>query len=95
MEAADGMKTGFICDSGFNLVASATIDGRRLISVVMGAKSAPSRNVLTQVLLESAAVLAAEPIPPRRPVLADLANLPAGPSGPFSLNEMVCQGLAW
>jgi D-alanyl-D-alanine carboxypeptidase len=93
MEAADGMKTGFICDSGFNLVASASIDGRRLISVVMGAKSAPSRNVLSQVLLESAAVLAAEPIPPRRPVLADLANLPAAPSGPFSLNEMVCQGV--
>jgi D-alanyl-D-alanine carboxypeptidase len=93
MEAADGMKTGFICDSGFNLVASATIDGRRLISVVMGAKSAPSRNVLSQVLLESAAVLANDPIPPRRPVLADLANLPVGPSGPFSLNEMVCQGV--
>src|SRR5947209_3240362 len=28
---ADGMKTGFICASGFNLVASATRDGKRLI----------------------------------------------------------------
>ena len=28
---ADGMKTGFICASGFNLVASATRNGRRLI----------------------------------------------------------------
>src|SRR5262249_46583924 len=29
---ADGMKTGFICASGFNLVASATRDNRRLIA---------------------------------------------------------------
>jgi hypothetical protein len=29
-EGADGLKTGFICDSGFNVVASATRDGRRL-----------------------------------------------------------------
>ena len=36
---ADGMKTGFICASGFNLVASATRNGRRLIAVVLGAYS--------------------------------------------------------
>ena len=35
-EGADGMKTGFICDSGFNVVASATRDGRKLIAVVLG-----------------------------------------------------------
>src|SRR5215468_7950392 len=36
---ADGMKTGFICASGFNLVATATRGGKRLIAVVLGAKS--------------------------------------------------------
>ena len=35
-EGADGMKTGFICASGFNLVASATRNGKRLIAVVLG-----------------------------------------------------------
>ena len=30
MPEADGMKTGFVCNSGFNLVASATRGGRRL-----------------------------------------------------------------
>jgi len=40
---ADGMKTGFICASGFNLVATATRDGRRLIAVVLGAPSAAVR----------------------------------------------------
>jgi D-alanyl-D-alanine carboxypeptidase len=50
---ADGMKTGFICASGFNLVASATRHGRRLISVVLGAPSSPVRAEKTARLLES------------------------------------------
>src|SRR5207253_8949837 len=41
---ADGMKTGFICASGFNLVATATHGNKRLIAVVLGA---PSSAVLT------------------------------------------------
>ncbi len=36
---ADGMKTGFICASGFNLVATATRNGKRLIAVVLGSPS--------------------------------------------------------
>jgi D-alanyl-D-alanine carboxypeptidase len=49
---ADGMKTGFICASGFNLVASATRDGRRLIAVVLGAPSAAVRALKAAQLLE-------------------------------------------
>jgi D-alanyl-D-alanine carboxypeptidase len=41
---ADGMKTGFTCPAGFNVVASATHSGRRLIVVVLGAPSARTRN---------------------------------------------------
>lgn len=33
---ADGIKTGFTCGSGYNLVASATRNGRRLIGVLLG-----------------------------------------------------------
>jgi len=40
---ADGFKTGFICASGYNLVASATRNGKRLIAVVLGAPSATAR----------------------------------------------------
>ena len=36
---ADGMKTGFICASGFNVVATATRGGRKLIVVVFGSRS--------------------------------------------------------
>jgi D-alanyl-D-alanine carboxypeptidase len=49
---ADGMKTGFICASGFNLVASATRNGRRLIAVVFGAPSGPVRAVKAAAMLE-------------------------------------------
>ena len=51
-EGADGMKTGFICASGFNLVASATRNNKRLIAVVLGAKSSPYRGAKAAGLLE-------------------------------------------
>lgn len=43
-EGADGIKTGYIGASGFNLVASAKRDGRRLIGVVFGGRSAKARD---------------------------------------------------
>jgi D-alanyl-D-alanine carboxypeptidase len=49
---ADGMKTGFICSSGFNLVASATRDNRRLIAIVLGAPSSAVRAQKAAMLLE-------------------------------------------
>jgi D-alanyl-D-alanine carboxypeptidase len=50
---ADGMKTGFICSSGFNLVATATRDNRQLIVVVLGAPTSASRAQKAAELLES------------------------------------------
>jgi D-alanyl-D-alanine carboxypeptidase len=49
---ADGFKTGFICASGYNLVASATRDGKRLIAVVLGASSGHMRAVRAAQLLD-------------------------------------------
>jgi D-alanyl-D-alanine carboxypeptidase len=49
---ADGMKTGFICASGFNLVASATRNNKRMIAVVLGAPSSPVRAAKAAQLLE-------------------------------------------
>jgi len=51
-EGADGMKTGFTCDSGFNVVATASRDGRRIIAVVLGENSSGERNVRAAGLLE-------------------------------------------
>jgi D-alanyl-D-alanine carboxypeptidase len=49
---ADGMKTGFICASGYNLVATASRDGKRLIAVVLGAKTDNARAMNAAELFE-------------------------------------------
>jgi D-alanyl-D-alanine carboxypeptidase len=53
-EGMDGIKTGFINASGFNLAASAVRDNRRLIGVVMGGQSARSRDDHMAALLNAA-----------------------------------------
>ena len=50
---ADGMKTGFICDSGFNIVVSATRNGRKLVAIVLGEPSTRTRNARAAKLLEN------------------------------------------
>jgi D-alanyl-D-alanine carboxypeptidase len=49
---ADGMKTGFTCPAGFNLVASASRGGQRLIAVILGAPSASARTAKAAALLD-------------------------------------------
>jgi D-alanyl-D-alanine carboxypeptidase len=49
---ATGMKTGFICSSGYNLVASAERAGQGLIAVVLGATSSEERARLAAALLD-------------------------------------------
>lgn len=48
----DGIKTGFINQSGFNLAASAKRDGHRLIGVVFGGTTAKARNDRMAKLLD-------------------------------------------
>ncbi len=48
----DGIKTGYVTASGFNLVASARRDGVRLIGVVIGGKTAAVRNKQMEGLLD-------------------------------------------
>jgi D-alanyl-D-alanine carboxypeptidase (penicillin-binding protein 5/6) len=50
-DSVDGMKTGHTDDAGYCLVASATRDGMRIISVVMGTASAKSRIDGSQTLI--------------------------------------------
>lgn len=47
----DGMKTGFVCASGFNQVASATRNNKRLVSIVLGAVTATDRSEAAARLL--------------------------------------------
>lgn len=51
-DGVDGMKTGYICASGFNQITSATRNGRTLITVVMGADSLAARADISANLLQ-------------------------------------------
>jgi D-alanyl-D-alanine carboxypeptidase len=49
---ADGMKTGFICSGGFNVVATATRNDHRIVAIVMGQPSPRERDVKTADLFD-------------------------------------------
>jgi D-alanyl-D-alanine carboxypeptidase len=50
---ADGLKTGFTCGSGYNLVASAVRGGRRVIGVLLGGLTSDQRYRETTDLLDA------------------------------------------
>ncbi len=51
-DGAIGMKTGFVCASGFNVVALAERGGQTLLAVVMGANSSSERTVQAAQLFD-------------------------------------------
>ncbi len=54
LPGADGMKTGFTCAAGFNIVVSAQQGGRHLIAVVLGSPTVKERNARAAQLLQNA-----------------------------------------
>jgi D-alanyl-D-alanine carboxypeptidase len=81
-----GMKTGFICASGYNLVAAAKRGGRTLVAVVLGAGSAADRNETAARLLDEGF---ANWFTGAKPDLATFQTTPA--SGPAAdLRDLVC-----
>lgn len=52
VRGVNGIKTGYIRASGFNIVTSYDADGRQLIVVVMGADSARQRNDHVEALIQ-------------------------------------------
>ncbi len=82
----DGIKTGYTAESGFNLLTSVHHDGRYLVAVVLGGRSAAQRDAHMRALItaniELAAARRAAPLltlrlasrgEPRRPALARMA----------------------
>jgi D-alanyl-D-alanine carboxypeptidase len=87
---ADGFKTGFICASGYNLVASATRNGKRLIAVVLGASSGRARAVKAAQLLERG--FANNTMTWLRPTLGTVDNLAPIDASPPNLRDEMCGG---
>jgi D-alanyl-D-alanine carboxypeptidase len=72
----DGIKTGYINASGFNLVASVKRDGRRVIGVIFGGRTGRERDDQMIGMLDQAfAALEGTP----RPVVTLLADMPDKP----------------
>ncbi|HKS18397.1 MAG TPA: D-alanyl-D-alanine carboxypeptidase family protein, partial [Bradyrhizobium sp.] len=87
---ADGFKTGFICASGYNLVGSATRNGKRLIAVVLGSSSGRQRAVRAAQLLERG--FACNGLAWLRPSLGTVDNLAPIDASPPNLRDEMCGG---
>jgi D-alanyl-D-alanine carboxypeptidase len=87
---ADGFKTGFICASGYNLVASATRNGKRLIAVVLGASSGQARAVRAAQLMERG--FGGGGLGWLKPALGTVDNLVPVDATPPNLREEMCNG---
>jgi D-alanyl-D-alanine carboxypeptidase len=87
---ADGFKTGFICASGYNLVGSATRNGKRLIAVVLGSTSGHMRAVRAAQLLERG--FASNGLGWLRPSLGTVDNLVPIDASPPNLRDEMCGG---
>ena len=85
---ADGGKTGFICASGFNVVASATRRGKRLIAVVLGSPSGPVRGAKAAGMLERG--FNSNGLAWLTPSLGTVDTLQAIDSAPPDLREEMC-----
>lgn len=86
-----GMKTGYVCEAGLNIVAAAKLRGKTLIAVVLGGKSGRARNVEAAKLLKMAAR-------PRfafsLPKLDKLDRPPSALRRPVNMRSYVCGGKA-
>ena len=82
---ADGMKTGFTCPAGWNIVATAQRNGRKLIAVVFGAPSPRVRNDEAALLFDRGFDLSAGG--QRLEALPALAN-----ASPPDMRDDICRG---
>lgn len=77
-EGVDGLKTGFVCASGYNIIATAKRGDTRLIAVVLGSRNPRVRERETAKLLDKGfKIVAAEKAGHKAPVLAATPEAPA------------------
>ena len=86
---ADGMKTGFVCGSGYNLVATATRGNKRLIAVIMGARSGTARTEQAALMFEKGFQSSWGVFGAAQPLLSNIPNT-GGPV--YDMKAEVCGG---
>ena len=85
-DGADGMKTGFVCASGFNMIGSATRDGKTLVAIVLGEKSAVGRTDTVAACSTTASLESGT----QGSTLASLPAYGLRGAGPADMREDVC-----
>ncbi|MDQ0316516.1 D-alanyl-D-alanine carboxypeptidase family protein [Amorphus orientalis] len=85
-----GMKTGFICSSGFNLAATAKRGGRELGAIVLGGYTSRERNEETAKLLEIGFRARTGLFSGKRRTIDDLRHLSVTAGRPVDLRPIVC-----
>lgn len=60
VDGVDGLKTGYTRPAGWNLAASAVVDGRRIVAVVMGGETRVWRDQRMTELLQEGFIVAAQ-----------------------------------
>jgi D-alanyl-D-alanine carboxypeptidase len=80
---AEGMKTGFTCGSGFNLISAAHQNGKRLIGVVMGGMTSKERYQLMMQKMDAGFANQTDVDPTR-----NINSMPTSPAGspPYQLD---------
>lgn len=81
---ADGMKSGYVCESGYNLVGTATREGRRLGAIVLGAFSAAEREAVAEQMLKAGFAASSGA------VSVTIDTLPLSQDGPVDMRPFVC-----
>jgi len=86
---ADGMKTGFICSGGYNVVATAKRGDKHLIAVVLGAHSSYERTEDATRLFEAGfgGSLSLASLFTAKPTLDKVENVAVGP---VDLRDQIC-----
>jgi D-alanyl-D-alanine carboxypeptidase len=85
---ADGMKTGFICAAGYNLVVTATRSDKRLIAVILGAPSSGVRAARAAQLFEKG--FNSDGLSWLLPSLGTVEQLTPIAAAPPDLHDQVC-----
>jgi D-alanyl-D-alanine carboxypeptidase len=85
-EGADGMKTGYTCPSGYNLIASATRDGRTLLAVVVGSETVKSRDEKAAAMLARGFTVSTS----GGPSLVELKPTGSEPDKPVNMQKELC-----
>ena len=90
-EGADGMKTGYTCPSGFNLIGSATRGGRSLLVVVLGEPSVEARGDKAANMLARGFQTPGD----NAPYLGQLRPSGAEPASAVDLRPVICTPEHW